>query len=125
MDRDQKLVWIFRVRVSHLFLFSAIFCSLLSLTPARSPFHVPPLSSSLYLPHSNASAQQCEICGTPRPPPPAAADGKKEEVEIQHFSLYHFNGIEIAGKSFCECHRVQISVVEGGFVRNIVHHYSI
>lgn len=43
-----------------------------------------------------ASAKNCEICGTVRPPPPAPV--KKEEIEIQNFTLFHFNGIEIPGK---------------------------
>jgi hypothetical protein len=51
----------------------------------------------------------------------SAAAASKEELEIQNFALYHFNGIEIPNpadpsrpKSSCECTRVNVSVVEGG-----------
>lgn len=70
-------------------------------------------------------ATLCEVCGTPRPPPaPSAAElaaQRKAEEEIQNFTLYHFNGIEIPNpsdpsrpKSGCECTPVRVSVVEGG-----------
>ena len=73
-----------------------------------------------------ATAQSCEICGTPRPPPAAvaaaaSASSRAAEESIVNFTLYHFNGIEIPNpadparpKSACECVRVNVSVVEGG-----------
>lgn len=75
--------------------------------------------------NATVTAAVCEICGTPRPPPQpsaaALAAQRKIDEEIQNFSLYHFNGIEIPNpadplrpKSACECHRVNVSVVEGG-----------
>lgn len=72
-----------------------------------------PFSCSACTYDNVASASTCEVCGTPRPPP-AAATAPKEDVEVVNFTLYHFNGIEITNKSLCECHRVDVSVVEGG-----------
>lgn len=73
-----------------------------------------------------ATAQSCEICGTPRPPAAAvsaaaSASSRAADESIVNFTLYHFNGIEIPNpadparpKSACECVRVNVSVVEGG-----------
>lgn len=86
-----------------------------ALTQAQAAIPQTPFSCQACTFNNVATATSCEICGTPRPPPPPAAKASnQEEMEVQNFTLYHFNGIEISGKSYCECHRVMVSVVEGG-----------
>jgi len=78
--------------------------------------------------HNEAGRSMCEICGTPRPPPqpqpqpaPSAASSSSssssrsdEDEEIQNFTLYFYNGLEIEGKTQCTLVRIGVSVVEGG-----------
>jgi hypothetical protein len=68
-----------------------------AMTLAQASMPQTPFSCTACTFHNIASAQTCEICGTPRPAA-IAAQAKPEEVEIQNFTLYHFNGIEIMGK---------------------------
>lgn len=68
------------------------------MTAAQAALPSTPFSCTACTFNNIASAQTCEICGTPRPPPPTPTPAKAEEVEIQNFQLYHFNGIEIPNK---------------------------
>lgn len=63
-------------------------------------------------------AKTCDMCATARPAPvvvpvPAVREVAEEKAPSSFF-VWFFNGIEIPGKTSCQCVRLRVTIIEGG-----------